>query len=124
MLSNATLYSSLNFNFIRDTVPVASIGGGPFVMAVTPSLPAKSVPEFIAYAKANPGKINMASAGNGTTPHVFGELFRMMTGVDFVHVPYRSVAYPICSAGRCNSRSARHPPRSNISGQANCAPSR
>jgi tripartite-type tricarboxylate transporter receptor subunit TctC len=97
---NATLYPSLNFNFIRDTVPVASIGGGPFVMAVTPSLPAKSVPEFIAYAKANPGKINMASAGNGTTPHVFGELFRMMTGVDFVHVPYRSSYVPDLLGGQ------------------------
>jgi tripartite-type tricarboxylate transporter receptor subunit TctC len=97
---NATLYPSLNFNFIRDTAPVASIGGGPFVMVVNPSLPAKTIPELIAYAKANPGKINMASAGNGTTPHVFGELFKMMTGVDLVHVPYRSSYVPDLLAGQ------------------------
>ena len=87
---NATLYyDKLNFNFIRDIAPVAGIMRGPLVMLVNPSFPAKTVPEFIAYAKANPGKINMASGGNGTTPHVTGELFKMMTGVDMVHVPYR-----------------------------------
>jgi tripartite-type tricarboxylate transporter receptor subunit TctC len=90
--SNATLYDNLNFNFIRDIAPVASIMRAPFVMEVNPSLPAKSVPEFIAYAKANPGKINMASSGNGTLPHVAGELFKMMTGIDMVHVPYRGGA--------------------------------
>jgi tripartite-type tricarboxylate transporter receptor subunit TctC len=90
--SNATLYDKLNFNFIRDIAPVASIIRAPFVMEVNPSLPAKTVPEFIAYAKANPGKINMASSGNGTLPHVSGELFKMMTGVDMVHVPYRGGA--------------------------------
>ena len=86
---NATLYEKLNFNFIRDIAPVAGIIRVPIVMVVNPSFPAKTVPEFIAYAKANPGKINMASAGNGTAPHMAGELFKMMTGVDMVHVPYR-----------------------------------
>jgi tripartite-type tricarboxylate transporter receptor subunit TctC len=86
---NATLYEKLNFNFIRDIAPVASIGRVPLVMVVNPSVPAKTVPEFIAFAKANPGKISMASAGNGTTPHVAGELFKMMAGVDLIHVPYR-----------------------------------
>ena len=86
---NATLYETLNFNFIRDIAPIATIIRQPQVMLVNPSFPAKTVPEFIAYAKANPGKINMASAGNGTAPHVAGELFKMMTGVDMIHVPYR-----------------------------------
>ncbi len=90
--SNATLYEKLSFNFIQDIAPVASIMRAPFVMQVNPSFPAKSVPEFIAYAKANPGKINMASSGNGTLPHVSGELFKMMTGIDMVHVPYRGGA--------------------------------
>jgi len=87
---NATLYGNLNFNFLRDVAPVASIARAPFVMVVTPSFPAKTVPEFIAYAKANPGKINMASGGTGTLSHFSGELFKMMTGVDMLHVPYRS----------------------------------
>ena len=86
---NATLYDKLNFNFIRDIAPVAGIIRVPLIMEVNPSVPAKTVPEFIAYAKANPGKINMASGGNGTTLHVSGELFKMMTGVNMVHVPYR-----------------------------------
>jgi tripartite-type tricarboxylate transporter receptor subunit TctC len=86
---NATLYDKLNFNFIRDIAPVASLGGGPYVMVVNPSVPAKTVPEFIAYAKANPSKISMGSAGNGSTPHVSGELFKMMAGVNLVHVHYR-----------------------------------
>jgi tripartite-type tricarboxylate transporter receptor subunit TctC len=86
---NATLYANLNFNFIRDIAPVASIGGGPYVMVVNPSVPARTVPEFIAYAKANPSKINMASSGNGAPAHVFGELFKMMTGINMVHIPYR-----------------------------------
>jgi tripartite-type tricarboxylate transporter receptor subunit TctC len=89
---NATLYDKLNFNFIRDIAPVAGIISGPNVMVVHPSVPAKTVPEFIAYAKSNPGKINMASSGNGTSPHVAGELFKMMAGVDVVHVPYRGAA--------------------------------
>jgi tripartite-type tricarboxylate transporter receptor subunit TctC len=87
---NATLYPSLNFNFMRDTAPVAGICLGPYVMVVNPMLPTTTVADFIAYARANPGKVNMASAGNGTPPHVFGELFKMMAGVDLVHVPYRS----------------------------------
>jgi tripartite-type tricarboxylate transporter receptor subunit TctC len=89
---NATLYDKLNFNFIRDIVPAASIMRAPGVMVVNPSVPANTVPEFIAYAKANPGKVNMASAGNGTTGHVFGELFKFMAGVNMVHVPYRGGA--------------------------------
>lgn len=97
---NAALYTNLNFNFIRDLAPVASIGGTPFVMAFNPSFPAKTIPEFIAYAKANPGKVNMASQGTGTTPHVSGELFKMMTGVDFVHVPYRGNLMPDLLAGQ------------------------
>ena len=89
---NATLYGNLNFNFIRDIAPVATIARAPNVMEVHPSLPAKTVPEFIAYAKANPGKINMASTGNGTSTHMSGELFKAMTGVDMIHVPYRGNA--------------------------------
>jgi tripartite-type tricarboxylate transporter receptor subunit TctC len=86
---NATLYDKLSFNFIRDIAPIGAIVSVPLVMVVNPSVPAKTVPEFIAYAKANPGKLNMASAGNGTSAHVSGELFKMMTGVNLVHVPYR-----------------------------------
>ena len=89
---NATLYDKLNFNFIRDIAPVASISRETTVMVVHPSFPAKTVPEFVAYAKANPGKINFASGGNGTPPHVVGELFKMMAGVNLVHVPYRGGA--------------------------------
>jgi tripartite-type tricarboxylate transporter receptor subunit TctC len=89
---NATLYEKLNFNFIRDIAPVAGIISFPNVMVVNPSVPAKTVPEFIAYAMANPGKLNMASSGNGSTIHVSGELFKMMTGVNMVHVPYRGGA--------------------------------
>ena len=87
---NATLYDKLNFNFIRDIAPVAGIERHPYVMVVNPSAPAKTVPEFIAYAKTNPDKINYASAGTGAPSHVTGELFKMMAGVDMVHVPYRS----------------------------------
>ena len=86
---NATLYNNLNFNFIRDIAPVASIYRSPAVLVVHPSFPAKSVPALIAYAKANPGKINMASGGVGSAQHVYGELFKMMAGVDMLHVPYR-----------------------------------
>jgi tripartite-type tricarboxylate transporter receptor subunit TctC len=89
---NATLYEKLNFVFLRDIVPVASIGRVPLVMEVHPSVPVKTVPEFIAYAKANPGKINYASAGNGTPQHVSAELFKIMTGVNMLHVPYRGAA--------------------------------
>src|SRR5438128_2283994 len=86
---NATLYDRLNFDFLRDVAPVAGIISLPEVMVVNPSVPAKTVPEFIAYAKANSGKINFGSPGIGTPPHVAGELFKMMAGVDMVHVPYR-----------------------------------
>jgi tripartite-type tricarboxylate transporter receptor subunit TctC len=89
---NATLYEKLNFNFIRDIAPVASIMDVPSVMEVNPSLPAKTVPEFITYAKANPGRISMASPGIGTGSHMSGELFKMMTGVNMVQVPYRGDA--------------------------------
>jgi tripartite-type tricarboxylate transporter receptor subunit TctC len=89
---NATLYEKLPFNFIRDIAPIASISRVPLVMVVNASFPAKTVPEFIAYAKANPGKINMASAGNGVTDHMSGELFKMMTSVNMLHVPYRGAA--------------------------------
>jgi tripartite-type tricarboxylate transporter receptor subunit TctC len=86
---NATLYEKLSFNFIRDIAPVSKISLTPFVMEVSPSFPAKTVPAFISYAKANPGKLNMASAGNGSVQHVAGELFKMMTGIDMRHIPYR-----------------------------------
>ena len=86
---NATFYDKLNFDFIRDIAPVASIHREPNVMEVNPSVPVKTVPEFISHAKANPGRINMASAGNGSTSHLGGEWFKMMTGVNLVHVPYR-----------------------------------
>jgi tripartite-type tricarboxylate transporter receptor subunit TctC len=89
---NATLYEKLNFNFIRDVAPIAGIMRIPNVMVVNPSFPAKTVPEFIAYAKANPGKINFASPGVGTSVHLSGELFKMMTGVDMVHVAYKGSA--------------------------------
>src|SRR5712671_448915 len=90
--TSATFYDKLNFNFIRDIAPVARVIRVPNVMVVNPSVPAKTVPEFIAYAKANPGKINMASAGTGSGTHMTGELFKMMTGVNIVHVPYRGLA--------------------------------
>jgi tripartite-type tricarboxylate transporter receptor subunit TctC len=99
-LINATLYPNLNYNFIRDVAPVGSIGSSSFVMMVNPSVPAKTVLEFIAYARANPGKINMASAGTGTATHVFGELFKIMAGVDLVHVPYRGSFLPDLLGGQ------------------------
>jgi tripartite-type tricarboxylate transporter receptor subunit TctC len=89
---NTTLYDKLNFDFIRDIAPVAGISREPVVMLVNPSVPAKTVPEFIAYARANPGKVIMAHGGNGTPAHVSGEMFKMMAGVDIVHVPYRGAA--------------------------------
>jgi tripartite-type tricarboxylate transporter receptor subunit TctC len=97
---NATIYTTLNFNFIRDIQPVASIIRVPAVMMVHPSLPTKTVLEFIAYAKANPGKINMSSPGIGSVNHVAGELFKMMTGVDMVHVPYRGSQFPDLLSGQ------------------------
>jgi tripartite-type tricarboxylate transporter receptor subunit TctC len=89
---NATLYEKLNFNFIRDIVPVAAISRAPLIMMVHSTVPARTVPEFIAYAKTNPGKVNMASAGIGSAGHLAGELFKMMAGVNLVHVPYRGNA--------------------------------
>src|SRR6185295_18030600 len=86
---NATLYDKLNFDFIRDIAPIRGIASFSFVAEVNPSVPTNTLPEFIAYAKANPGKINMASAGSGSPHHVFGEMFKMMAGVQMVHVPYR-----------------------------------
>lgn len=97
---NVTLYPNLNFNFMRDIAPVAGVGRTPFVMAANPSIPAKTIPEFIAYAKANPGKVNYASPGVGSTNHLFGELFKMMTGIDWVHVPYRASFVPDLLAGQ------------------------
>jgi tripartite-type tricarboxylate transporter receptor subunit TctC len=92
---NAALYPRLNFNFIRDTAPIAGIAAVPNIMVVHPSLPVKTVPEFIAYAKANPGKVNMASSGVGSTPHLAGELFKMLTGLNLQHVPYRGAAHAV-----------------------------
>jgi len=89
---NPAIYENLSFNFIRDIAPVASIARAPLVMEVHATFPAKTVPEFIAYTKANPGKLNMASGGNGTPLHVAGELFKMIAGVDMIHVPYRGEA--------------------------------
>jgi tripartite-type tricarboxylate transporter receptor subunit TctC len=98
---NAALYDNLSFNFIRDVAPVARIGDIPFVMVIHPSLPIHSVPEFISYAKANANKVNMASAGVGSFSHVSGALFKMMAGVDLLHVPYRANFMPDLLAGQC-----------------------
>jgi tripartite-type tricarboxylate transporter receptor subunit TctC len=97
---NASLYPNLSFNFIRDMAPIGSIANAPFIVTVPLSSPAKTLPEFIAYAKANSGKINMASAGNGSSPHIFGELFKTMAGVDLVHVPYRGTYVTDLLAGQ------------------------
>ncbi len=97
---NATLYETLKFDFAHDIAPVASVCSNPYVMTVTPSFPAQTVPEFIAYAKSNPGKINMASAGIGGPTHVFGELFKVAAGVDLVHVPYRGSFVPDLLGGQ------------------------
>jgi len=97
---NATLYESLNFNFIRDIDPVAGVIRVPTVMMINPSVPAKTVPEFIAYAKANPDKINMSSPGIGSANHVLGELFQMMTGVKLVHIPYKGSQFPDLLSGQ------------------------
>ena len=89
---NATLYDKLNFNFIGDIAPIGSLVRTPLVMEVNPTFPAATIPDFIAYAKGNPSKVNTASGGNGTPNHMSGELFKMMTGVNMVHVPYRGAA--------------------------------
>jgi tripartite-type tricarboxylate transporter receptor subunit TctC len=107
--TNATLYPNLKFNFIRDIAPIASIGRIASIMAVNPSFPASSVDEFIAYAKANPGRIRFGSTGDGTTQHMSGELFKMMTGIDMVHVPYPSAPPALADliAGHIRSCSTR-----------------
>jgi tripartite-type tricarboxylate transporter receptor subunit TctC len=97
---NGSIFKNLSYDFSRDIAPVASIGGIPLAMAVTPSFPAKTVPEFIAYAKANPGKVYMASSGNGSVLHVAGALFEMMAGVDLTHVPYRNSLFPDLLSGQ------------------------
>ena len=97
---NGWVYKNRSFDFMRDIAPIASIGGIPLAMVVTPSLPAKSIPEFIAYAKANPGKINMGSSGNASLPHILGAMFDMMAGVDMLHVPYKDSVFPDLLAGQ------------------------
>src|SRR5690242_9646247 len=97
---NSTLYPHLNYDFARDIAPVARLGEGPYVMVVNRSVPAETLPEFIAYAKAHPGKINMASTGNGSPTHVFGELFKMTAGIDVLHVPYRGSFMPDLLGGQ------------------------
>jgi tripartite-type tricarboxylate transporter receptor subunit TctC len=109
---NATIYDNLNFNFVRDIALVGSIAYGPLVLVVNPSFPAKTVPEFIAYAKANPGKVNFGSAGVGTVAQLAGELFKVMAGVDLVHVPYRGLAPAITDliGGRVQAIFSTMPP--------------
>ncbi len=97
---NAALYSNLKFNFMRDIAPIAGIADAPYVILVNPLVPAKTIPEFIAYAKANPGKINYASGGPGSTSHIFTELLQRMAGIDLVHVPYRSSFMPDLLSGQ------------------------
>jgi tripartite-type tricarboxylate transporter receptor subunit TctC len=119
---NTTLYGNLNYDFLRDIAPVAGISREPLGMEVHPSFPARSVPEFIAYTKANPGKISYASAGSGTSLHMAGELFKMMAGIDMVHVPYRSSAAALTDllGGQVQMLPARYPRPSSTSGPAGC----
>ena len=119
---NATLYKKLPYNFLEDIVPVAGLANGPNVMEVHPSVPAKTVAEFIAYAKANPGKISFASAGNGTTIHLSGELFMAMTGVKMQHVPYRGSAPALTDmiSGQVHVMFDNVLPRSGICNRARC----
>ena len=121
---NATLYNNLKFNFIHDIAPIAGIIRVPNVMAVNPSVPATTVPEFIAYAHANPGKINMGSGGNGTPAHVSGELFKIMTGLNMVHVPYRGSAPMLTDllGGKSRSGLNQCPAQLNTLGQASFVP--
>ncbi len=97
---NASLYPNLPFNFVRDIAPVGMICSAPFLLVINPAMPAKTLPEFIAYAKANPGRINMASPGIGTTPHLMYELLKIMTGIELVHVPYRTGYIPDLLSGQ------------------------
>jgi tripartite-type tricarboxylate transporter receptor subunit TctC len=108
--ANAALYPNLNFNFVRDIAPIAFLGYTPFVVVVNPSVTAKTISELIAYAKANPGKLNFASQGAGTAPHLSFELFKMMTGVNIVHVPYRTSYLPDLLAGQVQLAFATAPP--------------
>ena len=108
--ANAALYPNLNFNFVRDIAPIAFLGYTPFVVVVHPSVAAKTISELIAFAKANPGKLNFASQGAGTAPHLAFELFRMMTGVNVVHVPYRTSYLPDLLAGQVQLAFATAPP--------------
>jgi tripartite-type tricarboxylate transporter receptor subunit TctC len=108
--ANAALYPNLNFNFVRDIAPVTFLGYTPFVVVVNPSITAKTISELVAFAKANPGKLNFASQGVGTAPHLAFELFRMMTGVDIVHVPYRTSYVPDLLAGQVQLAFATAPP--------------
>ncbi|HEX4043513.1 MAG TPA: tripartite tricarboxylate transporter substrate binding protein [Xanthobacteraceae bacterium] len=108
--ANAALYPNLDFNFVRDIVPVAFLGYTPFVVVVHPTIPATTIPELVAYAKANPGKLNLASQGAGTAPHLAFELFKMMTGVNIVHVPYRVSYLPDLLAGQVQLAFATVPP--------------
>jgi tripartite-type tricarboxylate transporter receptor subunit TctC len=121
---NAAIYQNLNFDFLRDTAPVASTVRSFNVMVVNPAVPAHNVAEFIAYAKANPGKVNMGSAGPGSSPHLYGELFKTMTGVDMLTVHYRGAgpAYPILTCWPASSRlfSPRSFPRLVISAPVGC----
>jgi tripartite-type tricarboxylate transporter receptor subunit TctC len=121
---NPTLYPNLNFNFTRDIAPVASIARTAFVMEVNPTFPAQTVTEFIDYAKANPGRITMASGGNGSTTHVVGELFKMMTGADMLHVRIAAILCPIFWADRLRCISARSLHQSVTSERASYALSR
>jgi tripartite-type tricarboxylate transporter receptor subunit TctC len=108
--ANASLYPKLNFNFVRDIAPIAFLGYTPFVVVVNPSVTAKTMSELIAFAKANPGTLNFASQGTGTAPHLAFELFRMMTGVNIVHVPYRTSYLPDLLAGQVQLAFATAPP--------------
>jgi tripartite-type tricarboxylate transporter receptor subunit TctC len=119
---NASLYDKLDFNFVRDIAPVASISYEPNIMVVNPSVPAKTILEFIAYAKANPGKINYGSAGIGSSQHMSGELFKMMAGIDMTHVPFRGTVPALTSllGGRSRSCSPACPQRWSTSGPASC----
>jgi tripartite-type tricarboxylate transporter receptor subunit TctC len=118
---DATLYDQLKFDFIRDIAPVAGIARSPNVMEVNPSFPAKTVPELITYAKGNPGKINMASGGTGGPNHMFGELFKMMTGVNVLHVPYRGEALALTDLLGGQVQVQLFPRRSSTSRLAGCA---
>jgi tripartite-type tricarboxylate transporter receptor subunit TctC len=108
--ASGALYPNLDFNFVRDITPIAFMGYTPFVVVVNPAVPAETVPELIAYAKANPGKLNLASPGAGTAPHLAFELFRMMTGVDIVHVPYRAAYMPDLLSGQVQLAFVAAPP--------------